>query len=112
MNENNKKSNKNKKKMPLFTKNVVQFGFFVNEMEFERGKQDFSSKVIVLNVTNVLIFQYKNARKATFKKCYTIGLFQLLQGKFAKEFADMFSLKIKTIYNIVSYPVLKKDSSA
>ena len=40
------------------------------------GKQD---KVIVLNTTSLLIFQYKNAGKTDFKKYYTIGLFQLLQ---------------------------------
>ena len=31
------------KKMPLFPKNVVHFGFFTNEMECERCKQDFSN---------------------------------------------------------------------
>ena len=54
--------------MALFSKNVVHFGFFTNEMECERGKQDFSNKVIVLN-----------ARKMSFKKYYSISLFQLLQ---------------------------------
>ena len=39
----------------------------------------------VLNATSVPIFQYKNARKIGFKKCYyTIGLFQLLQRKICK----------------------------
>ena len=48
----------------------------------KRGKQDFSNKVIVLNATSVLlIFQYKNARKTSFKKYYIIGLFQFLQKK-------------------------------
>ena len=55
------------KKMPLFPKNVVHFGLFTNEMECERDKQDFNNKVIVLNATSVLIFQYKNARKTSFK---------------------------------------------
>ena len=45
------------------------------EMECERGKQDFSNKVIVLNATSALTFQYKNARKTSFKKYYTIELF-------------------------------------
>ena len=53
----------------------VHFRFFTNEMECEKGKQDFSKKVTVLNAINVLIFQYKNAKKTSFKK-YTIGLFQ------------------------------------
>ena len=69
---------KNNKKMPLFSKHVVHYGFFANEMECERGKQDFSNKVIALNATSVLIFQY-NYRKTSFKKYYTIGLFQLSQ---------------------------------
>ena len=67
------------------------------------GKQDFCNKVIVLNATSVLIFDYKNARKTSFKKYYTIGLFQLVyKGKSAKEIADMFALKIRTVYNILS----------
>ena len=34
----------------------------------------FSNKVIVLNATNVLVFQYKNARKTSFNKyCYENG---------------------------------------
>ena len=38
--------------MPLFPKNIMHFGFFfTNEMECERGKQDFSNKVIILNVS-------------------------------------------------------------
>ena len=64
--------------MPLFPKYVVHFGFLTYEMECERGKQDFSNKEIVLNSTSVLIFQYKNSRKTSFKKYYTIGLFQLV----------------------------------
>ena len=37
--------NKNRtNKMPLFRKNVVQFGFFTKEIECERGKHDFSNK--------------------------------------------------------------------
>ena len=35
--------------------------------------------VIVLNATSVIIFQYKNARKTSSKKYYTIAIFQLLQ---------------------------------
>ena len=44
--------------MPLNAKNVVHFGIFTNEMECERGKQEISNKVIVLNKTNVFIFTY------------------------------------------------------
>ena len=65
--------------MPLFLKNIVHFGFFTNKMECERGKQDFSNKVIVLNAPSVLIFQYKNVRKTSYKKYYTVGRFQVLQ---------------------------------
>ena len=62
--------------MPLFPKNIAHFGVFTNEMEYETDKQDFSNKVIIfLNANSVLIFQhYKNARKTTFKKYYTIGI--------------------------------------
>ena len=69
---------KNNKKMPLFPKNV-HFGFFTNEMKCKSGKQNFSNKVIVVNATSVFIFQYKNTRKTSSKKCYTVGSFQLLQ---------------------------------
>ena len=48
---------KNNKKISLFPKNGEHFGFFTNEMECERGEQDFSNKVIVINATSVLIFQ-------------------------------------------------------
>ena len=45
--------------MPLFSKNVVHFGFFTNELECERDKQGFSNIVIVLNTISVLIFLHK-----------------------------------------------------
>ena len=88
--------------MPLFSKNYVLFVFFTYETECEkgkhtytidhynpsvwifnlaslsRGKHDFSTKVIVLSATSVLIFQYKYARKTSFKKYYKIALFELL----------------------------------
>ena len=48
---------KNNKKMPLLSKNVVHFGCFTNDVECERGKQDLSNKVIILNGTSVLMFQ-------------------------------------------------------
>ena len=49
----------NKKKiflMPLLPKNIV----FTNGMECERGKQDFSNKVIVLNATHAYIIGHYN----------------------------------------------------
>ena len=85
--------------MPLFPKNVVHFGFFTNEMECERGQQDFSNKVIVLNPTTVLIFQCKNARRTSFKKYYTVDLFQLLQRQICEGKSELY---------IISDPVLKK----
>ena len=36
--------------MPLFPKKVVHFGFFTNEMEGERGKQDFGNKIVILSI--------------------------------------------------------------
>ena len=53
LNEDNKK--KNNIKMPLFPKNLVHFGFFTNETECKRGKQDFSNETVFLNATSVLI---------------------------------------------------------
>ena len=43
--------------MQLFSKNVIHFAVFTNEMKYEKDKQDFSNKVIVPNATNVLMFQ-------------------------------------------------------
>ena len=70
LNEDNKKRTT---KMPLFPKNVVHFGLFTNGIW-----EYFSNKVIVLNATSVLMFQYKNAKKTSFNKYYTTDLFQLL----------------------------------
>ena len=75
--------------------------FFTNEMECEKGKQDFSNKVIVLNATSVVIFQYQNARKTT-KNTIQLVYFNEYKGKSTKEIADMFSLKIRTVYNTIS----------
>ena len=47
--------------MLLFAKNVVHFGFLTNEVECERGKQDFSNNVS-------LYLKAKNGRKMIFKK--------------------------------------------
>ena len=41
----------------------MHFGFYADEIECETGKEDFSNKVIILNATSGLIFQYKNTRK-------------------------------------------------
>ena len=73
--------------MPLFLKNIVNFVFFTSKMECERGKQYFNNKVVVLNATSVHIskYKYKNARKTSLKKYYTIGLFQFLQRQFCEE---------------------------
>ena len=49
--------------MPLFPENVLNFGFLQ----------------MTWNAISVHIFKYKNARKTSYKKYYTIGLFQLLQ---------------------------------
>ena len=82
--------------MPLFPKNVVHFGFFTNEMECERCKQDFSNKVIVLNTTSVQIFDTKSPGKRVSKNIIQLVYFNYYKGKSEKEIADMFSLKIKT----------------
>ena len=50
--------------MSLFPKNVVHFEFFTNEMECERGKQDFSTQMIVFNAEQVsLYFDTKMPKK-------------------------------------------------
>ena len=56
----------------------MHFGFFTNEIECEKGKQDFSNKLNVLNATSVRVFKYKT-RKTSSTKYYTIAPFQLLQ---------------------------------
>ena len=61
-----KKIIKNNNKMPLFPKKCTFWGF-TYEMERETDKEDFCNKVIFLNVTSVLIFQYRNARKTSVK---------------------------------------------
>ena len=63
--------------MRLFSKNVMHFEFLTNEMECERGKQDFSNKVIVLNA---ILKRHENG----FQIYYTIGLSQLLQRQICK----------------------------
>ena len=57
-----------KKKCRYFPKmlHFLRF-FFTNEMEYERGKQDFSNKMIVLNATSVLIFEYKKCQGNEFQ---------------------------------------------
>ena len=85
--------------MQLYPKNFVNFEFFTNEIECEMGRQDFSNKVIVVNATSVLIFEYQ-------KILYSfLPYFNYHKGKSAKEIADIFTLKIRTVYNIVP----KKD---
>ena len=100
MNEDYKKiTNKN----AVISQKCCAFWVFTNDMECERFKQDFSNKVFVLKATSVLIFEYKNSRKTNFKKYYTIGLlFNYYKGKSVKEFADMFFLKTRSVYNIIS----------
>ena len=61
--------------MPLFSKKVMHFRFFTNEMQSEGGKTHFTNKVIVLNATSALIFQHKNASRRSLKKYYKIGIF-------------------------------------
>ena len=68
-------------------------------MECERDEQDFSNKVIVLNATSALIFQYKNVRKM--KIIIQLVYFNYYKGKFAREIADMFPMKIRIVSNII-----------
>ena len=56
------------KKMPLFSKIVVHFEFFLQmRWNVKGGKQDFSNKVIVLNATSVVILQYKQCQENKFQ---------------------------------------------
>ena len=76
--------------------------FLQNVFECERGKQDFSNNVLVFNATSVLIFQYKKASKSRLKNSIQLVYFNYYKGKSAKEIANMFSLKIRAVYNIIS----------
>ena len=72
----------------------MHFRFYADEIESETDKEDFSNKVIILNATSVLIFQYQ-------KKYQENDIIQLVyKDKSAKEIADKFSLKIRTVDNI------------
>ena len=53
----NKDNKKVIKKRLYFLKMLSILSFFTNEMECERGKQDFNNKVIVPNETSALIIQ-------------------------------------------------------
>ena len=66
--------------MPLFPKNVVHFGFFTNKMECERGKQDFSKKMIVS-----LYYNTKMPGKRVLKNILQLVYFNYYEGKSAKE---------------------------
>ena len=96
------KNNKKKQKCRYFPKMLCILVFIRYAMECGRGKQGFSNKVIVLNATSVLIFQYKKmSEKRVSKNIIQLVYFNYYKGKSAKEIADMFSLKIRTVYNIV-----------
>ena len=55
------------KKISLFPKNVVYFGFFTHDMECERGKHDFSNKVMIL-MQQVSLYFNKNCQENEFQK--------------------------------------------
>ena len=57
--------NLKKQKISLFPKNVVQFGLFLEMKWNVKGV----NKILVSD----RLFQYKNARKTSFKKYYTIS---------------------------------------
>ena len=58
---------KNNRKMPLFPKNVVHFGFFTNEMKCERGKQVLVIKWSFL-IQHVFKFSIQNRQENEFQK--------------------------------------------
>ena len=93
---------KNNRELPLFPKNVVHFGFFTNEMDCERGKHDLSNKVIVLNAQVSSYFNTKMPEKGLSKNIIRVVYSNYCKSKSAKEIADMFSLQIRTVYNIIS----------
>ena len=64
-------------------------------------------KVIVLNATSVVIFQYKNTRKTSFKKYYRICLFCLLHRQIC-EGNLLICVPWKSELYIISHPVLNK----
>ena len=87
----------------MLSQKCYAFWVFTNEKECEGGTHRFSDKVIVLNATSVLIFEYKKCRECTISK----NIRQLVysncyKGKSDEEIAEMFFLKIRTVYNIIS----------
>ena len=87
LNEDNKKIIKCR----YFSKMLCILEFLQNKKECERGKQDVIDKVNVLNASKIITIIQKN-----------IVYFNYYEGKSAKEIADMFSLKVRTVYNIIS----------
>ena len=83
---------KKKEKMPLFPKNIMHFEFFTNEMECERGKQDFSNRGILLNATSafILVFQHKMPGKRVSKNIIQLVYFNYYKDKSVKEITDLF----------------------
>ena len=100
MNEDIKKLTK--KKMAWFPKNVVHFGFFTNEMECERDKQILVIKWSFLMQPESLYFNTKMSEKWVSINIIQLVSFNYYKVKSAKEIADMFSLEISDVYNIIS----------
>ena len=69
--------------------------FFANEVECERGKQDFSNKVIVLNATSLITFNTKMPGKQVLKNIIQLVYFNYYKDKSVKEIAHTLYLKIR-----------------
>ena len=87
--------------MPLFHKNVEHLGFFLNEMQFS------NEKILVIKWSFLMQQVFLNFNKEMPGKWVSKNIIQMVhfnynKGKSAKEIADLFSLKIKTVKNIIS----------
>ena len=71
-------------KITLFPKNVVNFGFFTNEMECERAKQDLVIKWSFLMQQVSLYLTTKMPGKRVSKNMIQLAYFNYYKGKSTK----------------------------
>ena len=71
-------------------------------MECERGKQEFCNFLVFLMQQVPLYCNTKMPGKRVSTNIIQLVNFNYYKSKSAKEIADMFSWKIRTVYNIIS----------
>ena len=97
-----KKKKKITKKCLHFPKLLCILGFLQMEMECERVNMVLVIKWSFLIQQVSLYYNTKMPGKWVSKDIIHSVYFNYYKGKFAKEYANMFSLKIRTVYNIIS----------